>query len=133
MKRTSTSDGSGRDPRLHQVVMEDLRRTRWDRYVRELQDLYYFYLDDDRRTELAGMGRIRRAVSVLFWILKSLLMKLSPARRVMLLIALILGIIGWKAFKVGVFVMDFDLRPWGFVLLLIVLMLELRDKLLARD
>ena len=38
--------------------MEDLRRTRWERYVRDLQDLYYFYLDDERRAELAGMGRL---------------------------------------------------------------------------
>lgn len=133
MKEGKTVNSRAKDPSLHQVVMEDLRQTRWDRYLRELQDLYYFYLDDERRTELAGMGRIRRAVSVLFWILKSLLMKLSPARRVMLLIALVFGVVGWKAFSIGSIVMDFDLRPWGFVLLLIVLMLELRDKLLARD
>jgi len=114
--------------------MEDLRRTRWERYVRDLQDLYYFYLDDERRTELAGMGRLRRACMVLLWILKSLLMKLSPARRVMLLIAMVLGMIGWKAISIGESLdMDFDFRPWGFMLLLIVLMLELRDKLLAKD
>ena len=71
---------------------------------------------------------------VLLWILKSLLMKLSPARRVMLLIAMVLGMIGWKAISIGESLdMDFDFRPWGFVLLLIVLMLELRDKLLAKD
>jgi sigma-B regulation protein RsbU (phosphoserine phosphatase) len=133
MKQAKTSSSRDKDPSLHQVVMEDLRRTRWDREFRELQDLYYFYLDDERRAELASMGRLRRAVSVLFWILKSLLMKLSPARRVLLLISLILGVIGWKAFRFSTFVMDFDLRPWGFVLLLLVLMLELRDKLLARD
>jgi hypothetical protein len=133
MKQAKTSSSRDKDPSLHQVVMEDLRRTRWDREFRELQDLYYFYLDDERRAELASMGRLRRAVSVLFWILKSLLMKLSPARRVLLLISLLLGVIGWKAFRFSTFVMDFDLRPWGFVLLLLVLMLELRDKLLARD
>ena len=103
--------------------MDDLRQTRWGRdYLRELETLYYFYLDDERRAELAQMGRIRRAVSVLFWILKSLLMKLSPARRVMLLVALIFGIAGWNAVELGSFVLDFDLRPWGFALLLIVLM-----------
>jgi serine phosphatase RsbU (regulator of sigma subunit) len=115
-------------------VIDDLRRTRWDGYMRELRGLYHFYLDDERRAALAGMGRVRRAFSVLFWILKSLLLKLSPARRVMLVIALVFGVIGWKGFAIGTNVaLDFDLRPWGFVLLLIVLMLELRDKVLARD
>jgi sigma-B regulation protein RsbU (phosphoserine phosphatase) len=79
------------------------------------------------------MGRIRRAFSVLFWILKSLLMKLSPARRVMLLVALIFGVAGWQNLASDSLTLNLDLRPWGFVLLLIILMLELRDKLLARD
>jgi sigma-B regulation protein RsbU (phosphoserine phosphatase) len=131
---TSSSASQERDPSLHKVVMDDLRQTRWGRdYLGQLETLYYFYLDDERRAELDRMGRIRRAFSVLFWILKSLLMKLSPARRVMLLIALVCGIAGWNAVEVGSYVLDFDLRPWGFALLLIVLMLELRDKLLARD
>jgi sigma-B regulation protein RsbU (phosphoserine phosphatase) len=113
--------------------MEDLRRTRWDGYVHELRNLYHFYLDDERRARLAEMGRLRRAIVVLFWILKSLLMKLSPVRRVMLLAALVCGIIDGKFMDLGPAKLDLDLRPWGFFLLLIVLMLELRDKLLARD
>jgi len=118
---------------FHQVVIDDLKQTRWDQTFRELQQLYAFYLDDERRDELASMGRIRRAFSVLFWILKSLLLKLSPARRVMLLVALVFAVVGWKKLEISSVVMDFDLRPWGFALLLIVLMLELRDKLLAKD
>ena len=115
--------------------MEDLRSTRWRRYVREFQDLYSFYVDDERKAELASMGRIRRAVTVLFWILKSLLMKLSPVRRVMLLVALIFFfLIGYKSITLGTLPpLKLNMAPWGFALLLIVLMLELRDKLLARD
>ena len=123
-KLTSSNASQERHASLHKLVMDDLRQTRWGRdYLRELETLYYFYLDDERRAELADMGRIRRAVWVLFWILQSLLMKLSPARRVMLVIALIFGIAGWNAVELGSFVLDFDLRPWGFALLLIVLML----------
>lgn len=118
---------------FHQVVIDDLKQTRWDQTFRELQQLYAFYLDDERREELASMGRVRRAFSVLFWILKSLLLKLSPARRVMLLVALVFEVVGWKKLEISNMIMDFDLRPWGFALLLIVLMLELRDKLLAKD
>jgi len=114
--------------------MQDLRHARWDRFLRELQDLYYFYVDDERRAELATMGRIRRAVTVLFWILKSLLMKLSAARRVLLLVALVLFVIGDKSMRIGELPqVHVDMSPWAFVVLLVVLMLELRDKLLARD
>jgi serine phosphatase RsbU (regulator of sigma subunit) len=116
------------------MVMDDLRRTRWSHdYLRELRDLYLFYLDDESRQELAGMGRVRRAFSLLAWLLKSLLLKLSPARRLMLLVAFVLGILGWTELAVGTLDFEADLRPWGFVLLLLILMLELRDKLLARD
>ena len=50
------------------------------------------------------------------------------------MIALIFTVLGPSsigvpdAFRIGV-----DLRPWAIVILLIVLMLELKDKLLARD
>jgi hypothetical protein len=135
MSEQKKSGARAKNPALHQVVMEDLRSTRWGRYVREFQDLYSFYVDDERKAELASMGRIRRAVTVLFWILKSLLMKLSPVRRVMLLVSLIFFfLIGYKSITLGTLPpLKLNMAPWGFALLLIVLMLELRDKLLARD
>ncbi|NIW38233.1 MAG: SpoIIE family protein phosphatase, partial [Gemmatimonadetes bacterium] len=116
--------------------MDDLRATRFKRdYLRELSDLYYFYLDDERRAKLASMGRLQRAFLLLGWILKSLYLKLSPPRRILLLIAAVLGILGPTSvgFPMLGRQVSADLRPWGFFILLIVLMLELKDKLLARD
>jgi len=122
------------DPSLHRVVIDDLRRTGFGRGgLRDLRDLYAFYLDDERREKLAQMGRLRRAVLLLGWILKSLLMKLSPGRRLLLIVSLICAVIGWTRFGTPIATFQLDLRFWGFPLLLIVLMLELRDKLLARD
>lgn len=123
-----------KDPSLHRVVMDDLRSIELRRdYLQELKDLYYFYVDDERRAELESMGRIWRAFVLIGWILKSLFLKLSRARRVLLLAALVLVVIGSKRVIVGSLDINADLHPWGFVLLLVVLMLELRDKLLARD
>jgi sigma-B regulation protein RsbU (phosphoserine phosphatase) len=118
---------------LGQVVLEDLRGSGLPRnYVQELKDLYRFYLDEETRTRLEDMGRFRRAFTLLGWLLKSMLLKLSPGRRLALLLAMVLGVLGWTSIGVGSeFVFDF--RPWGFVILLIVLMLELKDKLLAKD
>ena len=132
MSEPSRSTSHDADPGLGRVVMEDLRRTELRRdFLQQFKSLYQFYLTDERRAELAGMGRIRRAFSLLFWITKSLLMKLSPARRLVLLAALILSLPGIKS--IGIYGVRVDLRPWGFVLLLFILMLELRDKLLAQD
>jgi sigma-B regulation protein RsbU (phosphoserine phosphatase) len=122
------------DPSLHRVVMDDLRQTGFGRGgLRDLKDLYDFYLDDERRAQLADMGRLRRAFLLLGWLLKSLLMKLSPGRRLLLMVSLVLATIGWTRLWTPVATLQLDLRFWGFPLLLLVLMLELRDKLLARD
>jgi len=118
-----------------EVFWSDVRRTRIQRdYLRELNEIYHFYLDDERRERLAGMGRIRRTISLLGWLLSSLLMKLSPARRLLLLAALVFTLLlGHVSMRLGDRLFQADLRPWGFLLLLFVLALELKDKLLARD
>jgi len=103
-------------------------------YWRELRALYVFYLDEESRARLAGMGRLRRAFLLLGWLLHSLFMKLSPARRIMLLLSLVLTILlGNTSLLLMGWGFSADLRPWGWVLLLLILMLELKDKLLARD
>jgi hypothetical protein len=122
---------SSRDePSLRSTLLSDLRRMHIRRdYIEELRRLYLFYLDDERRAELARMSRVGRAFSMVGWLLKSLILKLSPARRLMLLAAFALSLVGvtqWGRATI-------DFRPSAFVLLLIVLMLELRDKLLVRD
>jgi hypothetical protein len=123
------------DSSLHKVVMDDLRRTELRRdYLQEIKQLYYFYVDEERRAKLDGMGRIRRAFHLLIWLVKSLLMKLSPARRLMLLVAFLCNLLfGPMTLNVGGVHVSTDLRPLGFLLLLVVLMLELKDKLLAKD
>jgi len=118
------------DPSIGRVFIDDVKKTRLRRdYAQELKQLYYFYLDDERREKLAGMGRIVSAISVLGWLLKSLFLKLSPTRRLMLLAAFAMMITGPTTIQA----LSMDFRWPGFVVLLIVLMLELKDKLLAKD
>jgi len=119
---------------LPRVFFEDLRRTRFGRdYWRPLHDLYVFYLDEESRARLANMGRLRRAFLQLGWLMRSMLMKLSPARRIMILLSLMLTILGNTSLMFLGWGFSTDLHLWGWVLLLLTLMLELKDKLLARD
>jgi sigma-B regulation protein RsbU (phosphoserine phosphatase) len=123
------------DPGLRQVVFGDLRHTRFPRdFLQDIKDLYYFYLDENTRSRLAGMGRVKRAFWLLGWLLKSMLMKLSPVRRILLLLSFILVFLlgdtsfGWRNWAISA-----DLRPWAWLLMLLILMLELKDKLVAKD
>src|SRR5262245_11343330 len=61
---------------------------------RDIESLYDFYLDEERRARLARMGRLRRVVSVPLWFLRSLLLKLTPTRRALLVVALFLALLG---------------------------------------
>jgi sigma-B regulation protein RsbU (phosphoserine phosphatase) len=82
---------------------------------------------------LAAAGRIRRFILRLFWLIRGLLMKLTPARRIMLAFALLLLLPGIHlGGEQGVRV-DLQAPLVSFVIVLIVLMLELKDKLIARN
>jgi serine phosphatase RsbU (regulator of sigma subunit) len=98
---------------------------------RDLRALYRFYLDDERRAELAAMGRVRRAIKIVAWTLKSLLAKLTPGRRLAFAAALVFAILGRTTLPgIG---FTTDLRLWATGILVLILMFELKDKLLARD
>jgi serine phosphatase RsbU (regulator of sigma subunit) len=100
---------------------------------RDIAALYDFYLDEERRADLARMGRLRRFVSVPLWFLKSMLLKLTPTRRALLVAALVMALLGTTRFATGDAILTFDGTPWAFLILLFVLALELKDKLLAHD
>jgi len=134
MAANDRHDASREDPSFGRVVWSDLRRTDLaDSMGRDLRDLYRFFLDPETRTRLESMGRFYRTFWLAGWLLKSLLLKLAPARRFLLVVALALGLLGWTRLDWREVHVAFDFRPWGFLILLFVLMLELKDKLLARD
>ncbi len=119
---------------MGKTVLDDLRRGDIKRSVRrDLQDLYDFYLDEERRAELDGMRRSRRYFQMTGWLAKSLFLNLVPVRRLLLLLAIVMllyGIVYARGEEPGV---GLSLLLFGSLVQLTVLMLELKDKLLARD
>lgn len=123
-----------RSPRLRTLLFKDLRPADLPRNFRQdLKQLYRFYLDEERRAQLAAMGRVRRAFKIVAWLLKSLLSKLSPGRRLALFAALVMCFLGKVRLAFPVQGFRTDLRLWGFLILLLVFMLELMDKVLVKD
>src|SRR5437867_1643313 len=140
-RKDRTSRGNGREtaaspsPRLRDVLFKDLRPSDLPRNFRlDLKRLYRFYLDEERRAQLAAMGRIRRTFKLIGWLLKSLLAKLSPGRRLALFASLVMCFLGQVHLNLpDGDKLETDLRFWGFLILLLVLMLELMEKVAARD
>ena len=124
---------AGDEIRLGKLVFEDLKRGKLGQaYRRDLRDIYRFYLTDEQRERVAGMGHFKRFFWVLRWLIRNLLLRLAPSRRVLLVLAALLFVIRpqwrWADRHVSV-----DFSQGAFALVVIVLMLELKDKLLARD
>ncbi len=140
-RKDKPSQGNGREaaatpsPRLRDVLFKDLRPSDLPRnFKQDLKRLYRFYLDEERRAQLAAMGRIRRTFKLLVWLLKSLLAKLSPGRRLALFASLVMCFLGKFRFVLpDGDVVRIHFLPGGYVILLLVFMLELMEKVAARD
>src|SRR5262249_41074095 len=83
--------------------------------------------------KLAEMGTLKGILWFWVWLVKSLMMKLTPTRRLALLIAMVTWIGGDWSIKSEKVQLVVHMSSIGIILLIIVLMLELKDKLLARD
>src|SRR5262245_9525108 len=119
-------------PGLRDLLFKDLRPSELPgNFRQDLKQLYRFYLDEERRARLEAMGRVRRAFKLVAWTLKSLLAKLSPGRRLALFVSLVMCILG--RIQLPPFDKPINLRFWSYFIVFLVLMLALKDKLLARD
>ena len=126
---------SSSEPKLTQTLLHDARRGDFKRTVRrDWSDLKEFYLDQARQERLQQMGWFKRFFVAGWWLIKSLFLKLTPARRLMLALSCILLLSSHTiSFNESNVQVDNDTKFFGFVLVLFVLMLELKDKLLAQS
>ncbi len=93
----------------------------------EFQEVKEFFIDEERQERLNRMGKLKRWLVMWFWLFRALLVRLSAIRRVFLIFALYFLLTGMN-----------DPNPElklviSTIILLYVLMLELKDKLVARD
>jgi phosphoserine phosphatase RsbU/P len=108
---------SGKDFKAHRVVK------------RTLADLEEFYLTEEHQKRLARAGFLKRWILRMWWLFKGLVLKLSPARRLMLA----LGLFVFSNINVRGENYTLNFPGVGVALILLVLALELRDKLVAHD
>lgn len=125
----SNPSPSDQQPNIGKTILADFRRGEYERDLRrDFKELKEFMLTEERKQRLAGMGKFKQGLYIAWWFLEGLILKLTPTRRLLLLIACILMISNASR--------DSSIEGahiLGALVLLFVLMLELKDKLLAHE
>jgi phosphoserine phosphatase RsbU/P len=120
--------------RFTRVLREDLKNMRFGRDVKhEFRELKEFYLNEEQKQRLEGMGRIHGWFHQIIWMIKSLFLHLTPTRRILTSIGLFIVLFGTNVIFGNGNLQINNSGLLGGVIIFIVLMLELKDKLLAKD
>jgi serine phosphatase RsbU (regulator of sigma subunit) len=98
----------------------------WAGVRREFRELRESFLDKNQKTQLETMGRFKRALYLTGWLIKILFKRLSKTRRILLIVGLFFLLISRNDSNSSGYII-------GGAILLFIIMLELKDKLLARD
>ena len=111
-------------------------RELWGQFVKDARSSYRLYSADlsDRQAGQSRRQRVWYMAKALFW---AIIEKLSPARRVLLLLGLILLFFPAGGFTYNdsageVRIFEFDLHVFGGLLIFIVLLLELADRVVMK-
>ncbi len=123
-----------KEPGVGKVVMDDIRSGDLrSTLAKEWAEIKEFFLLDNQREELEMMGAFKKWLHMVGWLLKSLFLKLAPMSRILLIFALVF-LISESHVSNG----NNASSPMGLDLLagtifLFIIMLELKDKLLAKS
>lgn len=110
----------------------------WSQFETEARASYRLYSRDVAAKTPEGLtnrGRHMHVIKEFFW---AVFEKLSPARRVLLLVALVMLVIPHTGFQLTaaegnkVYAVEFDLHFWGALLLLVLLILEIGDRVVMK-
>lgn len=119
-----------KNPRFSRVIIDDFKQEKKFRTIRsEFRDYKNFYINEKQRIKAARMGKMRRFFYFSYLLLKELFLKLSPIRRVILLIGLFLSLSSFTINNQS----SGNSSSIGPLLILFVLGLELKDKLIAKE
>ncbi len=128
------SDKNNSEYKLYDTLKNDLYEGGFRSDLQnDYSELKEFFLNSERKTRLAEMGKIKRFFYMAWWFLEELLLKLNPTRRLVLIIGIVLLVFTGKYGLNGSdFVFSSDTSVFGGIIILFILMLELKDKLLAK-
>jgi hypothetical protein len=120
------------DPKFWKTIKDDWKKTKVRRTIKQdWKELRDFYLSADQKKRLNEMNRFKRWFLVTWWLLKAMFFRLPPMRRLLLIISIIL--MSNVSVNIGANTTIITNPFLGYLVLIFVLMLELKDKLLAHN
>lgn len=127
------SPSSDQQQNLGKTLLNDFRRGDFERTLRrDFKELKEFMLTEERQVRLKNMKQVKRWLFMAWWFIESLFLKLTPARRILLLIGIVMvGSTITVNSNHGARFEGFHLI--GGLILLFIIMLELKDKLVAHE
>ncbi|MDX9757709.1 MAG: PP2C family protein-serine/threonine phosphatase [Bacteroidota bacterium] len=115
---------------FRETLKSDFRQEDFAKNIkRDWDEVVEFFMTDERREELRAMHPVKKIFVVPFWLFRAMYLHLTPARRILLLIGIVISFVQVRAGDGSVS----DGHLLGVLLLLFILLLELKDKILARD
>ena len=130
----TSNSSNNRDPRLGRTLKEDFSHVDFIGEIKkEFRELKNFYIDEQKKERLKNMNRASGGIHVFIWLIKSLFFRLNPFRRIVTVLGVIFFLLGKTTIAStgnDNFIVDFKIL--GGLMILFVLMLELKDKLLAK-
>ena len=123
------------EPSLGRTVIDDFRQGDFrNTLYHDFEELKEYYLSEERKERLKYMGTFKSWFFMAWWLIKSMFFKLTHTRRILLVVSIVLML-----FSRNIVILDEKVQiNTNFtiisgLILLFVLMLELKDKLLARS
>jgi len=130
-----TQRESETEQKIFKTLRGDLRAGGFRKSIRtEFHELKEFMLNEQGKKRLGEMGWWRRWFFTSWWLLKSLFFKLTPVRRIIFTIGIFFLLIARSiTFSSDEVQFRADTQSFGVICVLFVLLLELKDKLIARE
>jgi hypothetical protein len=131
---TNYSQHDPNEPRFRDTLRNDLRQSDFfQRLQIEFEEIRDFYVTEEKKVLLDSMPRYKKWFILSYWLLRSALMKLTPSRRLMVIAASIMIVMKGFVFEIGDTTVTTNWNIFGLMILLFVIMLELKDRILARS
>lgn len=125
------------EPGLGETLLNDIRSGHVISDLRsEVREIRDFYLSDDKRDRLRSMSRLKAWFLIGWWVLRSMFLKLTPFRRILLVFGILCVLSATRVVSTNDGAVSRDVEGplfVGLLAILLVLTLELKDKLLAHS
>ncbi len=115
------------------TIIDELKNLQFKKdFKKEYHDLKDFYLDDEKKDKLKDMNKFKRFFFQTGYLFSSIFQKLAPLRKLLVVIGLILLFFG-STIQLDNYDQSNNNAFWGGLIIFFVLVLELKDKLLAKN